>query len=507
MNDSIERKRGAILSYVSIIISTIVQLLYTPLLIRMLGQSEYGLYSLVSSIIGYLTVLDLGFGNAIIVYTAKYREQKKYKEEQKLHGMFFAIFCIIGLIAGSLGLVLFFSSTSLFGDTMTNIELIKMKIMLLILSFNLAITFPFSIFSSIISAYEQFTFQKIMSILNTILKPLLMIPLLFLGYKSITMCIVITCANIFVLISNYIYCKKKIKLKIKFQGFDKKLFITIFSYSFFICLGVIVDKINWSLDQFILGAVSGTIAVSVYAVASQLNQLFVNLSTAISSVLLPKMSKMVAKNASPDELTNEMIKVGRMQCFVIFLMVSGLVLFGKEFIMWWAGNNFEEAYYIALILIIPLSIPLIQNLGLSIMQAKNMHKFRAVLLVFIAILNIVVSIPLAKLYDGIGSAIGTSISLILGNIIIMNIYYYKKVKINIFKFWKEIVKLILPLIIPIIIILIVMNLYGYNSFINIIIYALLYTIIYTIIAYNFSMNNYEKKLVINTLKKLKLLRG
>ncbi len=507
MNDSIERKRGAILSYVSIIISTIVQLLYTPLLIRMLGQSEYGLYSLVSSIIGYLTVLDLGFGNAIIVYTAKYREQKKYKEEQKLHGMFFAIFCIIGLIAGSLGLVLFFSSTSLFGDTMTNIELIKMKIMLLILSFNLAITFPFSIFSSIISAYEQFTFQKIMSILNTILKPLLMIPLLFLGYRSITMCIVITCANIFVLISNYIYCKKKIKLKIKFQGFDKKLFITIFSYSFFICLGVIVDKINWSLDQFILGAVSGTIAVSVYAVASQLNQLFVNLSTAISSVLLPKMSKMVAKNASPDELTNEMIKVGRMQCFVIFLMVSGLVLFGKEFIMWWAGNNFEEAYYIALILIIPLSIPLIQNLGLSIMQAKNMHKFRAVLLVFIAILNIVVSIPLAKLYDGIGSAIGTSISLILGNIIIMNIYYYKKVKINIFKFWKEIVKLILPLIIPIIIILIVMNLYGYNSFINIIIYALLYTIIYTIIAYNFSMNNYEKKLVINTLKKLKLLRG
>ena len=141
------------------------------------------------------------------------------------------------------------------------------------------------------------------------------------------------------------------------------------------------------------------------------------------------------------------------------------------------------------------------------MQAKNMQKFRAVLLGFIAILNIVVSIPLAKLYDGIGSAIGTSISLILGNIIIMNIYYYKKVKINIFKFWKEIVKLILPLIIPIIIILIVMNLYGYNSFINIIIYALLYTIIYTIIAYNFSMNNYEKKLVINALKKLKLIRG
>ena len=73
MNESKQRKVGAILSYVSIIVNTLIQLLYTPLLIRKLGQSEYGLYSLVASIIGYLTIMDLGFGNAIIVYTAKYR--------------------------------------------------------------------------------------------------------------------------------------------------------------------------------------------------------------------------------------------------------------------------------------------------------------------------------------------------------------------------------------------------------------------------------------------------
>ena len=84
MKDSNQRKSGAILSYISIIVSTLVQILYTPLLIKMMGQSEYGLYSLVSSIIGYLTVLDLGFGNAIIVYTAKYRAQQKYEEEKNI---------------------------------------------------------------------------------------------------------------------------------------------------------------------------------------------------------------------------------------------------------------------------------------------------------------------------------------------------------------------------------------------------------------------------------------
>ena len=128
MNDSKQRKIGAVLSYVSIFASTLVQLLYTPLLIKMLGQSEYGLYSLVSSIIGYLTVLDLGFGNAIIVYTAKYREQKLYEKEKQLHGMFLVIFCIIGIVAGILGLLLYFNVDYIFGNTMSNYELNKTKI-------------------------------------------------------------------------------------------------------------------------------------------------------------------------------------------------------------------------------------------------------------------------------------------------------------------------------------------------------------------------------------------
>ena len=502
-----ERKSGALLSYLSIIISTLVQLLYTPLLIRMLGQSEYGLYSLVSSIIGYLTVLDLGFGNAIVVYTSKYRVQKKYDEEKKLHGMFFIIFCLIGLVAAILGLVLFFITPLIFGATMSLLEIHKIKIMMIILTFNLAITFPFSIFSSIINAYEKFTYQKIISILNTLMKPALMIPLLFMGFKSIAMCMVISIVNVIVLLSNYMYCKKKLNVTIKFMGFDKKLFKTIFGYSFFIFLSVIVDKVNWSVDQFVLGSVAGTIAVSVYAVASQINTLFINLSTAISSVMLPKMSKMVARNATNDQITDEFIKIGRIQYFIIFLMASGFVIFGKEFINLWAGPGFETSYYIAVILIIPLCVPLIQNLGISIMQAKNLHKFRAVLLALIALGNIIISIPLAKNYGGIGSAIGTALSLIIGNIIIINIYYNKKVGIDILKFWKEILKISIPFSIPVFLIVIIMNVFKITTgYLHLILFAFIYTIIYSLTCYFISMNNYEKEIINKVLRKVHITR-
>ena len=151
MNESNERKLGAALSYVSIIANTLIQLLYTPLLITKLGQSEYGLYSLIASIIGYLSILDLGFGNAIVVYTAKYRAKKMYDEEKKLHGMFFVVFCIIGVIAGILGLCLYFNINNLFGATMSDAELEKAKVMMLILTFNLVISFIFSVYTSILN--------------------------------------------------------------------------------------------------------------------------------------------------------------------------------------------------------------------------------------------------------------------------------------------------------------------------------------------------------------------
>lgn len=504
MNESIERKSGAILSYVVIVINTLIQLLYTPLLIRMLGQSEYGLYSLAYSIIGYLTILDLGFGNAIIVYTAKYKAKGLAEQEQKLHGMFNIVFKIVGIVAASLGLLLYFNVDNIFGNKMTSIELYKMKIMMLILSFNLFISFYFAIYNSIISAYEKFTFQKIVAIVQSLLKPLIMIPLLFLGFKSITLCVVITFVNIFVLLSNYLYCRRKLKIKVKFTGYDSIIFKTILGYSVWIFLGTIVDKINWSVDNFILGAVSGTIAVSIYSLASMLNQMFCNLSTAISGVLLPKMSKMIAKKASNEEITNEFIKVGRIQYLIVFLMASGLVLVGEEFFNVWAGKGYEDAYYISLLLIIPVCIPLIQNLGISIMQAKNMHKFRSILLTAISVINIIISIPLAKQYGGIGAAIGTGLSLLVGNGLIINIYYYKKVGIDVLKFWREIIKMTIPNIIPIVSVLVLLNFIKLSGIRYVIIIGGIYTVLYCLTAYCFSMNSYEKEIINKVLIKLHL---
>ena len=497
-----QRKAGAILSYVSIVINTLIQLAYTPVLVRLLGQSEYGLYSLVSSIIGYLTILDLGFGNAIIVYTAKYRAKNDKQAELKLHGMFKIIFYIIAFIAALLGMLLFFGVDTIFGQSMTADEIGKAKIMMLILTFNLCITFAFNIYSSIISAYEKFVFQKLISIAGMILKPLIMLPLLFLGFKSIAMVCVLTGINLLIILSNYYYCKKKLDVRPKFSGFDKKMLKIIFGYSIWIFMTIIVDKVNWSVDNFILGIVSGTVAVSVYSIASQINMIFINLSTAISGVFLPKMSSIVEKGASKKLLADEFIKVGRIQFHILFLALSGFIIFGKSFIHLWVGNGYDESYYVTLCLIIPVFFSLIQNLGLSIMQAMNKYRFKAISTFIMAIANVGISFYLASIYGPVGAALGTTIVLVLNNIFIINVYYQKKIGINVLRFWGQIAILVAKAVPSIAITILLLVLIKPSNMAALLIFAPIFAVLYIVTVLLFSTSDYEKTLLKNAKNKI-----
>ena len=170
-------KAGAALNYVVIILNMLVGLLYTPYMLRMMGQSEYGLYSLVASVISYLTILDLGLGNAIVRYTAQFRTQGKLQEQYEMFGMFLILYAVIGGIALLVGVGLYRQVDDWFGHSLTLDELEKIKIMLVFLIFNLVVTFPMSIFGSILLAYERFVFPKVVQIARILLNTAVMIVL------------------------------------------------------------------------------------------------------------------------------------------------------------------------------------------------------------------------------------------------------------------------------------------------------------------------------------------
>lgn len=494
-----ELKTGTMLSYLQMGLSMIIELCYTPIMIRLLGRTEYGLYNTAASIISTLAILNLGFNSGYIKYYAKYKEKKEYDRIHKLNGVFLSIFIVLGIIALVCGLYLTTNIKIIFKSGLTFQEYKIAKILMFLLTINLSLSFPMSVFENIIFAHEKYIFLKLVNIFRIICGPLIMLPLLFIGYKSIMLVSVSMLVSLSCYGTNIYYFFYMLHEKIEFSYFDRKLLKDLFIFSSFIALNIIVDQINNNVDNILLARIKGVQSVAVYAVAGRLYTAYSRFSTAISGIFTPRIHKIMNKAKSVEELTEDytqlFVKIGRIQFLILGLIASGLVFFGKRFIVLWAGLEYLEAYYVILLLAIPAIIPLIQNIGIEIQRAENKHQFRSIIYLVMAILNLGISYILCFKYGVIGVTMGTSLSLLVANGIIMNIFYHKCCHINILFFWKNIVTLLKGSIVPMMLGIFLVNFINQNNIFNYIFSIFIYILVYCLCQWKFGMNFYEKSIV------------
>jgi len=418
-----EKKIGVVLSYLSQGIQILSGVVYTPIMLRLLGQSEYGLYQLVYSVVSYLSLLSFGFGSSYMRFYSRAKVKDDEIEVARLNGMFLMIFLIISIICILCGVVMIKNIESIFSTGLQEAEYFTARILMAFMVFNLALTFPNSVFDAFTSAHERFLFQKVLLIMQNVLNPFLSFPLLLLGYGSIGMVLVTSFLTIGKFAVNIWFSLQKLQIKFVFHDFDFRLLKEMWFFTFFIFLNQIIDQINWSVDKFLLGRFAGTVAVAIYGLGGQINSMYLQFSTSISGVFIPSVNSIVATNNDNKELTELFTKIGRIQFIILGLIFTGFIFFGKPFMRFWGGKGYEESYYVSLWLILPVTIPLIQNLGIEIQRAKNMHKARSIVYLLIAMINVFISIPLIKYFGTVGAAVGTAFSLLVGNGLFMNWYY------------------------------------------------------------------------------------
>lgn len=177
-------KAGAMLSYVSMGLSTIISLVYTPIMLQRLGESEFGVYQAVLPIISYLNLLSFGLGSAYVRYYSRFRAAGDKKGCAKLNGMFLTTYLFLGALVLVIGFGLSYCDV-IFGKKLTPDEIALAEKLLRIMTVNAALTFPISVFESHVTINEQYLFQKIVAMGKQVLNPLIMIPLLIIGYGSV----------------------------------------------------------------------------------------------------------------------------------------------------------------------------------------------------------------------------------------------------------------------------------------------------------------------------------
>lgn len=497
-----ELKVGSIITYINLIISTIIPLLYTPIMLRILGQEEYGLYSLSNSVISYLSLLNFGFGSAIIRFISKFRVEGEHEKIEGITGLILSLYAIIAVIVCAIGFVLTKGTGLFFGTGLTTGEIGRLKILMIIMTVSTAISFPVSILSSISVAYEKYIFRKMVDMVATIAAPILNLVVLFMGYASIGLAMIGLITQIVYGFIFSWYCKSKLNVVPRFKNMPFYMTKDILGFSVYIFAGAIIDMLYWATDKVLIGAFLGTVAVAVYNIGGTFTSMLQNMSLAISGVFGTRVNMMVFEKQPVEKLSELLIRIGRLQYYIVSLILTGYIVFGQIFIDVWAGKDYSKAYIIGLLTMIPLAVPLIQNIAYAVTSAQNKLKFRTIVYAIMAVLNVVATIIVMPKFGIVGAAVCTAIAFVVGNGILMNWYYWKIIKLDILSFWKNILRIS---IIPIVLVVMFKMMFKFIVIKNLwtmLIYAVIYTILFAIGSWLFEMNSYEKSLFNSIPKKI-----
>lgn len=497
-------KIGVILSYINLLFGNLIPIFYTPIMLSVLGQSEYGLYNLSSSFTSYLSLISFGLSSAITRYLIKSREEEGKEAEQKVLGLFTRIFQLISLLTFVAGVCLTFCVNLFYDQSLSAEELRTMRILVFLISCNTALSFLMTPQVSVVTAHERFIFLQLMNILSTCAMPLLNLVVLFMGFASIGMAVSCLALNVVIRLCYYLYMRKCLKLKSDYKNPPKYLLKEILVFSFWIFVANVVNQLNAATDKVLIGMIPAlaTVGVAIYNVGSVFSGIVSSASMCISNLLAPKVNRMVFSGSDSEELTSLAARFGRIQAYIVALIVSGFVAFGQPFISWYAGSSYADAYWVAVVMMIPNMIPLVQNVCLNIIVAQNKHRFRSLVYLGIAITNVVGTWFLMQTMGIIGAALMTGISLVVGQGLVINWYYWKKINLNIPKFWKEVGKVF---IIPTIMCALTLFISRYVNFYNLymlLVGIVLYTVLYFILSRIFVMNEYEKNMLDAPIKKV-----
>lgn len=464
----------------------------------LLGSDAYGLYTLTHSVVGYLGLLSLGFEGAYVRFYC--RQESSPEATARLNGLFLLLFCAMACLCMAGGFWMADNAGLVLGERLTASELASGARLMRVMTVTLAISFPANIFNCQIVARERFVFQQTLEIAQSIFNPFLTIPLLLAGKGTMGVAVAALLLASVKLAVNCWYCLKKLRMSFSLGGLKLDIVREIGGFTLFIFMTQVVEQLNWNVDKLLLGRMAGTSAVTVYELAAIIRALYLRLSMVILGVMTPRVHRMITHGGG--DVMALFARVGRAQLMVLGLALSGFIFFGRRFMILWGGAENAEAYTVALLLIVPYTIPLVQNLAIEIQRAQNRHRVRSVAALVASVCNVCVSIPLVSRYGATGAAIGTAAIMFAAYGVFMNWYYKRYMGLDMAYFWKRLAGVVMAML-PCLLLGAVATRYLRNDITEVwLIEIVCYTTLYCVCMWRFGLNDDEKQALRRRRKRL-----
>lgn len=502
MSSNKEIKKGALISYITIFFNIVAGILYTPWMIKEIGQADYGLYTLAISFIGFFTI-DFGLGSAIARYLSIYIAEKDEESIDNFLGIIFKLFILLSLILLIALTIIYFFIDGIFIE-LSPLEIEKFKVIFVIIGLFSIVLFSFRPFDGILIANEKFFQLKGINLIEKLITIGLMVIFLFLGYKLYALVLINSLTTLLKVIYKSYIVKRDTNIKINFNYRDRKLINDIFNFSIWVTIMTVMQRFTLSISPTLLGIFSGSIEISIFSLAMTIEGYTYTLSNALGGLFLPKVTKIIKENNDEKNirLENIFIKVGKIQILIYGIILIGFFILGQEFInnIWMKTYDFANSYIVALLLILPGFFTYTQQIGKTSLISLNKVKKIAIGEIIRTIIFLLLAFIFGQKKGAIGIGIAYFISTVFGIIIYMNFIYHKELKINIFNFYKIVyIKYLFPCILTILIGLFLNTIFSEETFLFFVIKALFLIITYIILILLFFLDYNDKQEVKNII--------
>ena len=433
-------KAGILLNYIGLGLRFSVGFFLSPFILKQLGPSEYGVYMVAGSIISWLAMCDFGLTASATKFLSEYQAKGDTEGEAHHLGQMAALFSIVGVFVLAAGLCIFPFLGEIFPKFNPE-ELRICRILYLLTLFNCALLFPTRSLGGIAESRQKFTIPGIFGVASSMLQIVGTVILLIYGFRSIGLTVFSISFGLLGLIWNVYYCFGVLKARMSWRGWDWPLCRTLFAFSAWMFLDRLINIMNTGSGGFIIGITQGAEEITVYSYGLSIFQHFFTLSGCIAGLFLPRVVGMIVNGASNALQTDLMIRVGRAQLIILAVVYLGIIFFGQEFFHLWIGdslgNRTNDCWFVTIAILIPYGFLLLQALGWQILQARNVMKYRVTVLAVSSFLSLILGFVLSLYWGCKGLAVGTSISIVLGQGLFMNWFYWKRLGLEIPRFFTQ----------------------------------------------------------------------
>ena len=483
-------------SFLNNILSIIVAFFLFPFIVRHTGQELYGVYLLVMTVTGYFGLLDMGVGSATIKYVSEYNGANNTEGINKIINASLSFYAVIGLIASFFLFLCSFYFNRFFNIDMQNLALARQ--LLTIAAISSLFTWPLSVFRLMVQGLNLWDIEAMVNMAVQTLNALLAIAIFTAGYGLMLYVIVTQAFSIIACIIFFLISKMKISFKISFSCLDIKTFKIIFNFSAFMFLNSLISIFIFQIHNFIIGYFISLSAVTIYAVAFNLQSIFRNINSAIGAPPYTMASEMEGRGDHNGQRL--LVFKGTKYMSAVFLPVVLIMFFFVEpFIQYWMGPGFRESYLPAKIIIIFWLVNGTITSAVNILPAKGIVKKSFYITIFIAIANIAIGISFIKFIGITAIALGLSLSMIFIGAPLYLKLSLESLKISFKEYFTKAIKgnFILYIIVAVLSFIVLRNCYPKNIYVTIFEMAIIYLI--SLVFYYIIVLNQDEKTEIRKL--------